>query len=250
MPHGGQLTIETANVELDADYARSHPGTIPGSHIMLAVTDTGTGMDEETQQRIFEPFFTTKGMGKGTGLGLATVFGIAKEAGGSVWVYSEVGVGTTFKIYLPRVDEIAPTPEQAAPSRSLKEGEGTILLVEDEAGVRALVVATLNHCGYQILESKNGAEAFAHCAEHPGHIDLLLTDLMLPGETGREIAERVMAERSEIKVLYMSGYTDDTVIRHGLLEGNIEFMQKPFSPAALSRKVAAMLQEVPVAEPA
>jgi signal transduction histidine kinase len=241
MPTGGQLTIETGEVELDAVAAATHPGARAGRHVMLAVTDTGVGMNRETQARIFEPFFTTKPVGKGTGLGLATVFGIVQQAGGSIWVYSEPSHGTTFRIYLPLaspVGEASPSPEETGP---LIAGSGRILLVEDEAAVRLLARTVLTSCGYQVLEASNAEQAMDIARHFTKPVDLVLTDLVLPGRSGRQLAETLVATRLARRVLYMSGFTDDTVIRHGLLQGEIMLLEKPFTPHALAAKVAAAM---------
>jgi PAS domain S-box-containing protein len=241
MPRGGKLTIETANVDLDEAYARNHVDVKPGPHVRLTVSDTGTGMDAETQKRIFEPFFTTKEKGKGTGLGLSTVFGIIKQSEGHIWVYSEPGHGTTFKVYLPRVDK---PPEVVGPAKAEPEqprGTETILLVEDEPSVRLLVRTTLESKGYHVLESTNGAEALLVSQQHKGNFHLLLTDLVMPGISGRVLAEQMVTLQPELKVLFMSGYTDDAVVRHGGLEAGMAFIQKPFTPDALARKVREVL---------
>jgi signal transduction histidine kinase len=240
MPTGGKLTIETANVDLDVAYAREHLGATAGPHVMLAVSDTGVGMTEEVRGRIFEPFFTTKERGKGTGLGLSTVFGIAQQSGGSVWVYSEVDVGTTFKVYLPRVDaEQVPELMPAAPP-SLRGAE-TILLVEDQDQVRAVASEILERQGYRVLVARNGADAIALSGQHGGIIDLLLTDVVMPQMSGATLARRIVELRPAIKVLCMSGYTDDTVVRHGVLDNELAFLQKPFTPESLTRKIRGLL---------
>jgi CheY-like chemotaxis protein len=240
MPTGGKLTMETGNVVLDEAYARDHLGITPGPHVMLAVTDTGTGMDKATLARIFEPFFTTKEKGKGTGLGLSTVFGIVRQSGGSVWVYSEPGRGTSFKVYLPLVegdvDEDRPT---FAPTTL--RGSETILLVEDEAQVRAVAKGILVRQGYVVIEAASGAEAIVACEEHVGSIDLLLSDVVMPEMSGPELARQLEAERPLMKILCMSGYTDDAVVRHGALDSGIAFIQKPFTPDTLARKVREVL---------
>jgi signal transduction histidine kinase len=241
MPQGGRLTLETANVELDAAYARKHVGAQTGPHVMLALSDTGTGMDARTQARIFEPFFTTKGPRKGTGLGLATAYGIVKQSGGNIWVYSEPGQGTTFKIYLPRIEEpmerseVMPSP--AAPLRGME----TILLVEDEDAVRELARDILQARGYTVLEARHGAEALVAVEHHPGPIHLMLTDVVMPEMTGRELADRLAVLRPTVKILFMSGYTDNAVVHHGVLDPGTVFLQKPFSAAVLARKVRDML---------
>ncbi len=241
MPQGGKLTLETANVELDEVYARNHVAITPGSYVMLAVSDTGCGMDAETQARIFEPFFTTKELGKGTGLGLATVYGIVKQSGGYIWVYSEPGQGTTFKVYLPRLEEAV---ETAQPEREIvrpARGSETVLLVEDEENVRQLVRQTLEKNGYTVLEARAGAEATQLSAQHPGPIHLMLTDVVMPKMSGRELAERLALLRPGIKVLYMSGYTDNAIVHHGVLDPGTAFLQKPFTAADLGQKVREVL---------
>ena len=245
MPAGGKLTIETQNVELDEEYAQGHVSAQPGSYVMIAVTDTGSGMDAVTQARIFEPFFTTKEKGKGTGLGLATVYGIVKQSGGWIWVYSEPGHGTTFKIYLPRVTEAAapaaPSPVQPVSVR----GSETVLLVEDDEMIRALVQKVLKANGYATLVAESGPAALRLAGQHDGRIHLLMTDVVMPGMNGREVAERVASAHAGIKVLYLSGYTDDAIVHHGVLEPGIAFLQKPFTPALLVRKVREVLDAAP-----
>ncbi|TAL08529.1 MAG: response regulator [Nitrospirae bacterium] len=241
MPQGGKLTIETTNVELDENFAQKHAVVKPGRYVMLAVSDTGCGMNAETQQRIFEPFFTTKGLGKGTGLGLATTYGIVKQSGGSIWVYSEVGQGTTFKVYLPRVDEKPDAVLPGAVGASPLQGTETILLVEDDAPLRKLTHAILRKGGYAVLSAGHGDEAFRVCAEHTGPIHLLVSDVVMPGMGGHELAERLKSAHPDMKVLYVSGYTDDTVVRHGVLNRNMAFLQKPFTMHGLLRKVREVL---------
>jgi CheY-like chemotaxis protein len=241
MPTGGKLTIETANITFDEEYAWQHVGVISGEYVMLAISDTGTGMSAETQQHIFEPFFTTKEVGKGTGLGLATVYGIVKQSGGQIWVHSEMGGGTAFKIYLPRVTEEVEEEETKHPSDGLLRGTETILLVEDEEMVRMLARRILEECGYSVLEAGNGAEALALCDKHEGHIDMLMTDVVMPHMGGRELAERMAQMYPEMRILFTSGYTDDAVVRHGVIETGMNFIQKPFTPDGLAQKVREVL---------
>ncbi len=241
MPQGGKLTIETQNVELDQAYALEHPEVQPGRYVQLAVTDTGCGMEEAVQARIFEPFFTTKGPGKGSGLGLAIVYGIVKQSGGHIGVYSERGRGTTFKIYLPRVEErLAARPTQPGhPNRV--PGHETILLVEDDDAVRALTRSALESFGYTVLDAGSAAEAIRLCECHPGRIHLLLSDVVMPEMDGRQLAEKLLARNAAMKVLYLSGYTDDAIVRHGILAAETAFLQKPFTVTALAAKVRAVL---------
>jgi PAS domain S-box-containing protein len=245
MPKGGRLTIETTNIDLDRIYASSHAVVEPGPYVMLTVTDNGSGMDAETQARIFEPFFTTKGPGRGTGLGLATVYGVVKQSGGYIWVYSEVGHGTTFKVYLPRVsapaEKLIAEKQPTAPS----PGTETILFVEDEENVRELVSEYLKARGYTVLEAGDGIAALELAEQHSGSIQLLITDVVMPKLSGRELATRVLAKRKDVKVLYISGYTDDSVFRHGVLEGGMSFLQKPFNLKSLAEKVREVLDGVP-----
>jgi len=243
MRSGGNLIIETANVTLDGSYARIHVGAEPGHYVMLSVSDTGMGMPPEVKERVFEPFFTTKEKGKGTGLGLSTVYGIVKQSGGNIWVYSEVGHGTTFKIYLPRVDG---HPMESAEKVDRKEvacrGE-TILVVEDEEPVRRLLGRILQKRGYNVLLALNGDDAVSICQKQNGPIHLMVTDVVMPGMNGGELAKLVVPIRQEMKVLFMSGYTDDAIVHLGVLEPGINFIQKPFSPNALSQKIREVLAQ-------
>ncbi len=243
MPNGGRLTIETANVELDASMTHASVVLAPGKYVMLAVTDNGCGMDEATQAHIFEPFFTTKEQGKGTGLGLATVYGVVKQSGGYVWVYSEPGHGTTFKIYLPRIDEgdSTSTGDIQSDASSRPKGSEVVLLVEDEQGVRELAQEYLQMCGYKVLTASDGHAAVELASMHSGPIHLLMTDVVMPGISGRELADRVSAIRPDIKVLYMSGYTDRAISHHGILETGAVFLQKPFTLSTLAAKLREIL---------
>ena len=241
MPTGGKLTVETLNVELDETYVRHHVGVKPGQYVLLAVSDTGSGIDAQTRARIFEPFFTTKETGKGTGLGLSMVYGIVKQSGGHIWVYSEPGHGTTFKIYLPRVDS---APDSVPPTQSLGStvcGSETILLVEDDHRVRELTHTVLTACGYQVLVAERPSDGLSLCCQHGGPIQLLLTDVIMPGGSGRELADTIVVRRPGIKILYMSGYTDAAIVHHGVLDEGTIFVQKPFTPAALAAKVRELL---------
>jgi PAS domain S-box-containing protein len=240
MPTGGKLILETANAELSEQYAEQHQPVVPGRYVMLAVSDTGTGMTPETRARIFEPFFTTKEKGKGTGLGLSTVYGIVKQSGGYVWVYSELGRGTTFKIYLPRVDA---APDTLLPARepSTVAGTETILLAEDDAVLRPLAKGLLEKLGYRVLDAADAVEALEAARQYTEVIHLLLTDVVMPGASGRELARQLESHRPDVKVLYVSGYTDDAIVHHGMLEPGLNFLQKPFTPASLARKVREVL---------
>jgi two-component system cell cycle sensor histidine kinase/response regulator CckA len=241
MPKGGVLTIETANVQLDPSYAGRHISVKPGAYILLAVSDNGAGMDEATQARLFEPFFTTKGSGKGTGLGLSTVFGIVKQSGGSVEVYSEPGRGTSVKVYLPRIDQPV-VVETETSKKKLQRGSETILLVEDDEMVRTLVRETLLREGYKILDAPGPLEARKISEQYKSAIQLMITDVVMPKVSGRELAEQLVRRRPDMKVLYMSGYTDNAVLNSGILEKEVAFLQKPFTPGALTEKVRDVLE--------
>ncbi|HEX8096706.1 MAG TPA: ATP-binding protein, partial [Pyrinomonadaceae bacterium] len=243
MPGGGKLTVETANVYLDEEYAARHVAARPGYYVQLVVSDTGTGMSEETQARIFEPFFTTKEMGKGTGLGLSTVYGIVKQSAGSVWVYSELGTGTTFKVYLPRVDEEAEEVRAKSRPAELPRGDETILLVEDDEMVRTMTRGILEMSGYRVQEAKLGEEALRLFAERGASVDLLLTDVVMPQMSGKQLRDCLSAVRPDLPVLFMSGYTDEAVVHHGVLSQGAAFLQKPFTPAGLLQKVREVLDE-------
>jgi PAS domain S-box-containing protein len=248
MPSGGKLTIETSNIWLDDEYARFHPPLHPGNYVLLTISDTGAGMDSDTQSRIFEPFFTTKGP-KGTGLGLSTVYGIVKQSGGYIWVYSELGRGTTFKIYLPRVAEAVALPQHVpAPAEpvSSEPGTETILVVEDEVNLRYLVRQFLEKQGYRVIEAADGAVAMQIAVAHDAVIHLLLTDVIMPGMNGRELAQRILEIRPNVKVLYMSGYTENVIGRNGTLDAGIRLLQKPFTLRDLKNKVREVLDSNPI----
>ena len=240
MPEGGKLTIETRNAELDDSYVREHVPVQPGRYVMLAVSDSGIGMSAETLSHVFEPFFTTKEPGKGTGLGLATVYGIVKQSGGHVWCYSERGAGTTFKVYLPRVD--APLDQISARAVSARtQGSETILFVEDDAVLRELIRRQLERHGYTVLEAGTADAAAALAREHVGPIHLLLADVVLPGASGPQLADELLARRTDLKVLFMSGYTEDAIVHRGVLAPNTAFINKPFSGENLAAKVRDVL---------
>ena len=240
MPDGGKLTIETANVDLDETFAQAHLGSVPGAYSMLAVTDSGAGMDATVRAHLFEPFFTTKEVGKGTGLGLATVYGIVKQSGGYISVYSEPGHGSSFKIYLPRIE--TPDTSPAAPQKGgAARGSETVLVVEDEPAVLTLSRRALEAQGYVVLAASDAAAALQVVERHGGTIHLLLTDVVMPGMSGRDLADRLAAQRPGIRVLYMSGYPGDAVVQHGTLPSGSAFLQKPFSPDGLARKVRDVL---------
>jgi CheY-like chemotaxis protein len=240
MPGGGKLALETSIVDVDAASGPIDAGSTPGQSVVLSVRDSGTGMDAATRARIFEPFFTTKEMGKGTGLGLATVFGIVEQSGGHVSVHSELGQGSTFKVYFPRTDRVASAAPSVAPARVLR-GSETVLLVEDEAPVRAIACEILRRNGYEVLEASNGGEALLISMEYESGIDLLLTDVVMPRMSGRKLAEHLATDRPAMKVLFTSGYTDDAIVRHGVLNSEVSFLQKPFTPSTLLGRVRDVL---------
>jgi len=241
MPDGGKIVIETANVDLDEAYCALHPYVKAGRFVMLAVSDTGQGMSEEVKAHIFEPFFTTKERGSGTGLGLATTYGAAHQAGGSIEVYSEVGIGTTFKVYLPRVEEEAAKPVEDDRPTDLPGGTETVLIVEDEGILRSLCVQILEQLGYRVLQARNGTEAIAKVQGYGDRIDLLLTDVVMPGMNGSELATQLVLHHPEMKVLFTSGYTEDVITHHGVLAEGVSFIGKPYTPSALARKVREVL---------
>jgi PAS domain S-box-containing protein len=241
MPNGGKLTLETANITVKKEYARNHVTVTPGKYVMLAVSDTGVGMTEEVRQHIFEPFFTTKEVGKGTGLGLATCYGIVKQCGGNMWVYSEPGKGATFKIYLPEVDHEAEALPKRDEAELLPRGKENLLLVEDELSVRRVAARVLRALGYTVLEAENGDDALRVASENHAEIHLLLTDVVMPQLGGKPLAERIISHRPETKILFFSGYAGSTIAPHGILDAGLAFLQKPFSPARLACKVREVL---------
>jgi len=243
MPSGGNLAIETANVELDETYARSHIGVKPGRYVMLLVSDTGMGMAPEVKKKVFEPFFTTKEKDKETGLGLSTVYGIVKQSGGNIWVYSEPGYGTTFKIYLPRVDEpqdIVEVKEERL-EEELPRGDETILVVENNEEVRKVTARILKMQGYRVLEASNPNTTFSTCSQHEGPIHLMITDVVMPEMNGPELAKRLMSQYPEMKAIYMSGYLKNFISHQGILEKGMNFIQKPFTVDELVKKVREVL---------
>jgi CheY-like chemotaxis protein len=241
MPDGGRIFMETSNADLDEGYAAQHAGVEAGPYVLLSITDTGAGMTQEVVQHIFDPFFTTKEIGAGTGLGLSTVYGIVKQAGGWIWVYSEPGKGSTFRIYLPRA---AGAPEPiAAPVLAAEtlRGTETVLVVEDQPEVRKLTLAMLESQGYRLLEAATGSEALSLCERHPEPIHLLITDVVMPGMTGKELATRLVALRPSLKTLYTSGYTANAIAHEGVLDAGVAYLPKPFSPVQLAAKVREVL---------
>jgi two-component system cell cycle sensor histidine kinase/response regulator CckA len=240
MPRGGVVTIQTSGATLDHAYAEQHPGASAGPHALVAVTDTGSGMTEAVKAHLFEPFFTTKSKGVGTGLGLATVYGIVKQSGGFIDLDTELGRGTTFRIYLPRAQRTA-DESKLVETHAVAGGTETILLVEDQDQVRTVVRTTLSRRGYVVLEADGADDARRYVREHPGPIDLLLTDVVMPGMNGRDLARAMLSERPHLRVLYMSGYADHAIVRHGVIERGLQYIQKPFAPDALLRKVRETL---------
>jgi CheY-like chemotaxis protein len=248
LPDGGRILIETSNVDLDSAYTRDHTVVRPGPYVLLAVTDTGIGMTADTAAHIFEPFYTTKESGRGTGLGLSTVYGIVKQSGGYIWVYSELGKGTTFKVYLPRVKDAVQAPAAAeTPASTARKGHETILLVEDEPDVRELTQMVLSERGYRVIEALTPEDAERLAGNNGAEIHLLLTDVVMPGMSGRELAKRLTGRYPNLRVLYMSGYTYNVIAQDGTLEEGISFLQKPFTPQVLTQKVRESLDRpVPV----
>lgn len=242
VPNGGTLTIETSNVSLDDAYVRTHPGAIAGDCVLIAVTDTGVGMADEVRSHIFEPFFTTKSPGKGTGLGLSTVFGIVKQHEGNIYVYSEPGVGTTFKVYLRQSSEAAGVRAERAEEEPIVGGAETILPTEDDPAVRQMAARILRGAGYTVLEAANGAEALQVARKHAGRIDLLITDVVMPRMNGRELARRLAEICPNVKTLYVSGYTENTIAHNHILDEDAHFQQKPFARRTLAQKVRQALE--------
>jgi CheY-like chemotaxis protein len=241
MPQGGKLTFETTNVELGESYVQTHPDVETGQYTLLAVSDNGKGMSDEVQAHLFEPFFTTKERGNGTGLGLATVYGIVEQSGGHIEVYSEEGLGTTFKVYLPLVARETAVDKAPRAKPDLPQGIETVLLVEDEISVRDLACRLLTQCGYTVLAAGHPQEALVLSQKHAGDIPLLITDVVMPGMSGKVLAEQLVASRPEMQVLYISGYTDNAIVHHGVLDEGVHFVQKPFTPSVLALRVRELL---------
>ena len=244
MPKGGALTMESRNVIMDESYRQKHPEVVPGKYVLLTVNDTGFGMDEDTKEHIFEPFFTTKGLGEGTGLGLSTVYGIVKQSKGHIWVDSKAGEGSSFKIYLPLMEETGRGKTKAYQNENIKGGTETILLVEDEQALRRMARKILEKFGYQIIEASNGGEALSIIAKKSRpQIDLVITDVVMPNMSGKDLATKLHNAYPELKILYTSGYTDDVIAQHGVLDEGVRFLQKPFLPSSLAEKVRDILDE-------
>jgi two-component system, cell cycle sensor histidine kinase and response regulator CckA len=245
MPNGGRLMLETKNIDLDGDYPTERVTIPAGRYVMFAVTDTGTGMDAKTKARIFEPFFTTKPVGKGTGLGLATVYGVVQQSGGYIWLYTEPGHGSSFKIYLPRVDAVETEPAAEASLAGAFDGSETVLVAEDEEAVRQIIEKALDAHGYRVLSARDGAEALERASVYAGQIDLLVTDVVMPDMNGRELSRRLVQTRPNLRTLYLSGYTDDAILHRGVLQQGVAFLQKPFSLRMLARKVREVIEARP-----
>jgi CheY-like chemotaxis protein len=243
MPEGGTLTIETANVHLDEGYAQLHADVEPGDYVMLSISDTGIGMDQETQEHIFEPFFTTKGEEEGTGLGLATVYGIVSQSGGHIHVYSEPGEGSVFKVYLPLLGADAGPERAEERADDILTGGETVLLVEDEDIVRDLIAGVLRRHGHEVVTAPDGQEALEAAAEHEGTIDIVVTDVVMPEMNGGQLAEALSERGYDVPVLFISGYTDNTIVQHGVLEDGVYYLQKPFDPEKLLRRIRSILDE-------
>ena len=241
MPGGGKILIETSNVDLDQGYALQHPELAPGPYVLMTVSDDGLGMSEEVRSHLFEPFFTTKKQSEGTGLGLATVYGIIKQTGGAIWAYSEPGAGATFKIYLPRVDEAIKAEDETKTAITTLRGTETVLVVEDQQELRTLAAAILRRYGYEVLEAANASEALVHAERHTGRIHLMVTDLVMPGMTGAELAVRLSPLRPDMKIIFMSGYAKNAIVDRGILDSDVPYLPKPFSPEALASKVREAL---------
>jgi signal transduction histidine kinase len=241
MPSGGTLTVEVGSAELDALYSATHPEVVPGPHVMIAVSDTGSGMSDEVREHVFEPFYTTKEGSGGTGLGLATVYGVVKQSGGSIGVYSEPGRGAAIKVYLPRVFDAPEERAASAVEPEVTAATETILLAEDDEAVRGIAVLALSRAGYQVLAADSGSMALELAAEHAGGIDLLVTDVVMREMSGRQLAEEIARLRPDVRILYMSGYTENTIVHHGVLDPDVEFLAKPFTPSALVTKVRELL---------
>jgi CheY-like chemotaxis protein len=242
MPDGGRLTIETERLVLTREFSERHPGVLPGRYVLLAMTDTGVGMDESVQAQIFEPFFTTKSQGKGTGLGLSTVYGIVRQSGGHVWVYSEPARGTTFKVYFPEAFGEEQGGDTRPHAEAIPRGQGTILFAEDDAALRRIGERLLRQLGYHVLVAEHGEDGLRVAAEHRGPIDLLVTDVVMPGMSGMQLFERLRDTHPDLPVLFLSGWASDAVVRHRILEGEVPFLQKPFSAEELGRKVHELLR--------
>jgi CheY-like chemotaxis protein len=241
MPNGGRLTIEVANVDLDDAYVKLHPHAVPGPYVMFAVSDTGCGMDQKTQSQMFDPFFTTKEFGKATGLGLATVYGIVKQSRGYIWVYSELERGSVFKVYLPRAGGAAAPRQQIDADGAAERGSETILLAEDTDALREIAREYLGNLGYTVIEADSGEQALQRAHEFGGEIHLLLTDVVMSGMSGRELADQIVQKYPGIKILFTSGYTDDSIARQGIFDLTVAFIQKPYRPKALARKIREIL---------